>query len=456
LCLRENSPEKIREAFTYVEAAKSRTLVDLLAKNLRPKAKGTNIDDPDLFEQWNRLQEELDWLYNKVNQHEAKGDRRPAELDTYLESEIKSREQQLTKLLRRLQIADAEYASLQTASALNLAALSQVLAADEVLVEYFIAHEKVKVFLVGRDAVHAINPVTEARIVAERLLDLRFQLDKVMLQRRYVETHLATFQQSVSRCLEQLYAELIAPIETWIQGKDLVVIPHGLLHYIPFHALSHQGHYLSDQCAISYAPSASVFKLCRERAAPESHGALLLGVADTATPHLHDEIEAIKSLLPQAELLLNEEATVDRFKQVARQCRFLHLACHGVFRDDNPLFSSLKLADRWLNFYDLFNLDLDAELVTLSACHTGVNHISPGDELLGIMRGFLHAGVPSLILSLWAVDDRSTCDFMKHFYSALKKGVSKRSALRQAQVKTRADYPHPYYWAPFILIGKPD
>jgi CHAT domain-containing protein len=196
--------------------------------------------------------------------------------------------------------------------------------------------------------------------------------------------------------------------------------------------------------------------LCRERSSPESDGALLLGVSDEATPHLQDEIEVLKSLLPSADVLLGKEATVDKFKQAARRCRFLHLASHGVFRNDNPLFSSLKLGDRWLNFYDLFNLDLNAELVTLSACHTGVNHISPGDELLGIMRGFLHAGAPSLVLSLWAVDDRSTSDFMEHFYSALKEGCPKRAALRQAQIKTRADYPHPYYWAPFILIGKPD
>jgi CHAT domain-containing protein len=119
------------------------------------------------------------------------------------------------------------------------------------------------------------------------------------------------------------------------------------------------------------------------------------------------------------------------------------------------LFSSLKLADSWLNFYDIFNLDLNAELVTLSACQTGLSKVFAGDELVGLMRGFLYAGVPSLIVSLWAVNDRSSSEFMKLLYRRLTDGGRKRAALREAQLALKEAYPNPYYWAPFVLMGKP-
>ena len=117
------------------------------------------------------------------------------------------------------------------------------------------------------------------------------------------------------------------------------------------------------------------------------------------------------------------------------------------------MFSALKLADGWLNFYDIFNLDLQAELVTLSACETGMNEVFPGDELFGLMRGFLYAGAPSLIVSLWMVNDRSTAELMRGLYGGLRQGLSKRAALRQAQMAVKEKHHHPYFWAPFILMG---
>ena len=120
------------------------------------------------------------------------------------------------------------------------------------------------------------------------------------------------------------------------------------------------------------------------------------------------------------------------------------------------MFSFLKLADSNLNFYSLLDLKLNAEMVTLSACHTGVNMVFPGDELHGLMRGFLYAGAPSLVASLWAVGDRSTTEMMSEMYSLINEGASKRTALRKAQLTVRAQYGHPYYWAPFVLMGNPD
>jgi CHAT domain-containing protein len=118
------------------------------------------------------------------------------------------------------------------------------------------------------------------------------------------------------------------------------------------------------------------------------------------------------------------------------------------------MFSSLKLGDSWLNLFDIFNLQLGAELTVLSACETGMSAVWEGDELLGLARGFLYAGTPSLVVSLWTVNDRSTAELMRHFYGALQKGASKTSALQKAVIEVKAAFPHPYYWAPFMLMGK--
>jgi CHAT domain-containing protein len=133
------------------------------------------------------------------------------------------------------------------------------------------------------------------------------------------------------------------------------------------------------------------------------------------------------------------------------------MATHGDFRPDNPLFSGLSLADGWLTTLDIFNLRIRASLVTLSACQTGRSVVGGGDELLGLMRSFLAAGAASLVTTLWAVEDRSTASLMHNFYSRLVAGKTKGAALRSAQLALMKDpdYSHPYFWAPFFLVGDP-
>lgn len=118
------------------------------------------------------------------------------------------------------------------------------------------------------------------------------------------------------------------------------------------------------------------------------------------------------------------------------------------------MFSGIRLGDSYLSLYDLYQLKLEAELVTLSGCATGLNVVSSGDELLGLIRGLLYAGAKSLLLTLWNVHDRSTADFMTSFYRCLQEGGEKAGALQGAMQELREQYPHPYYWAPFALIGK--
>jgi CHAT domain-containing protein len=118
------------------------------------------------------------------------------------------------------------------------------------------------------------------------------------------------------------------------------------------------------------------------------------------------------------------------------------------------MFSSIRLGNSFLSLYDLYQLKLPVELMTLSGCSTGLNVVAAGDELIGLARGLLHAGAQSLVLSLWDVHDRSTAEYMRAFYGFLQQGKSKAEALQKAMLQLRASYPHPYQWAPFILIGK--
>jgi len=134
----------------------------------------------------------------------------------------------------------------------------------------------------------------------------------------------------------------------------------------------------------------------------------------------------------------------------------IHFSCHGYFDDLDPLSSGVELHNKEkLTAREIFNMRLNAELVTLSACETGLNEIKPGGELIGLTRSLLYAGTPSVIVSLWIVDSTSTQELMLEFYRLLKNGKDKADALKEAQIKImeKPEYSHPYYWAPFILVG---
>jgi CHAT domain-containing protein len=271
-----------------------------------------------------------------------------------------------------------------------------------------------------------------------------------------VEAHAEMLYRAAQYHLSELYKQLIAPLEHLLEGRPrLIVVPHQVLHYVPFHALFEGTKFIIDAHEVTYGASASVLKICRERRMkkrPEHD--LILAVADERTPHIYDEAAALHELLPKAKMFLGAEAREDRLREYAPSAGKIHIAAHGIFRSDNPMFSSLRLGDTWLNLFDIFNLQLGAELTTLSACETGMSAVWEGDELLGLARGFLYAGTPSLVVSLWMVNDRSTSQMMRRFYKGLQDGLSKSRALREAIIEVKAAFQHPYYWAPFILLGK--
>ena len=149
--------------------------------------------------------------------------------------------------------------------------------------------------------------------------------------------------------------------------------------------------------------------------------------------------------------LLRKQAPLPRY-------RVVHLAAHAQYSAQSPLGSGLRLHDRWLTVRDIYRLRLRADLVTLSGCETGLNSVRAGDELIGLVRGFLAAGARSVLVSLWRVNDESTLEFMKLLYGGWHRVVAgdltPAGALREAQLALLARQPHPAFWAPFVLVGR--
>ena len=149
---------------------------------------------------------------------------------------------------------------------------------------------------------------------------------------------------------------------------------------------------------------------------------------DEQAPFIDKEAQAVAQVLPGATLRIGYEATEQVLRTTGRGSRVIHIASHGFFRPENPMFSGIRLGDTYLNVYDLYRLRLRADLVTLSGCATGANVAAAGDELLGITRGLFCAGATTLVLSLWNVHDESTAQFMTGFYQRIADGADAAAA----------------------------
>ena len=450
LCL--TSPQKLEEAFEYIELAKSRSLMDRLMQPVHVPTE-SDAGQSDLVRSIRNLREELNWYYNLIEREQLKPEDRSPERIQKLEQEARSHEDDLMHALREATLDEASQAGLQMPSAVSLEKIRSALPADTAVVEYFRIQDRTVACVLTRDKLQ-IRPVTVESRVKKTLQLFQFQLAKFRLDPQYVSAFEEPMLKSTQGHLASLYQELIAPIADLIDAQHLVFAPHGLLHHIPFHALFDGESYLIDKYSVSYAPSASVYALCREKSANVSGGSLILGIADAQAPLILEEVKALRGILPNAKLFVGEAATEAVLKSHGPTSRIVHIATHGYFRQDNPMFSSIRLGDSYLSLYDLYHCKLPAELVVLSGCATGRNAVTPGDELMGLVRGLLQAGAQSLLLSLWDVHDASTRDFMIVFYSRLAQGMPKPLAVQAAMAEIRQAHPHPYYWAPFSLIGK--
>jgi len=450
LCL--NRPNGFEEAFRYIEQAKSRSLMDVLTHPVHVPTEN-DAGQSELVRSIRNLREELNWYYNLIEREQLRPEENSQARIEKLEQQARGREAGLMRALQEATVAEAHQAGFETPTNIPLEEIRAVLPADTLLVEYFCIRDRVISCVFGRDDLQ-IQPITLQSRVQKLLQLLQFQMAKFRLDPQYVSRFYDSLVESTMSHLQNLYQELLAPLVGSLQARHLVFIPHGILHYVPMHALHDGQNYVADRFSVSYAPSASIYSICQRRQPIAAKHSLIMGIADAHAPSILEEVSTIHKILPEAKLFTGESATQQALRQYGAGSRIVHIATHGYFRADNPMFSSIRLADSHLSLYDLYHLRLPAELVVLSGCATGLNVVKPGDEQIGLVRGLLQAGAQSLMLSLWDVHDSSTKEFMVAFYTRMQQGRSRPLALQEAMAEIRERYPHPYYWAPFLLIGK--
>jgi len=457
ILLDQNQPEQSLE---YVERAKSRALQDLLAYRIDLGFQARQEGDKSLVAELERMRGEREQL---LRYGETVGEIE-TEVDLLqIQQKVLEVEKEITNLWHKLLVRNADYARDASLWQVRTEAVQPYLNTETLLLEYFTVRGELVLFLVN-NGIGAVDETVRTFRLPVRITQVQQTLQRFGLNLRAVpqcsDTHMVNLESNARGILHQLYQWLIEPVSNLLaKYKRIIIVPHGPLHYLPFHALFDGNAYLIQKYQFSYLPAASFLRYIREG---KIGGQELLAVGHShhgLLPHTLEEAKMVAEVMG-AKALLEKAANCARVQAMIPDCRLLHIAGHGDFRPDNPLFSGLALADGWITTLDIFNLRLQASLVTLSACQTGRSIVGGGDELFGLMRAFISAGVASLVLSLWAVADQSTSQLMRIFYQNIAAGEEKGTALRKAQcsllqpVSAEANvYTHPYFWAPFFLVG---
>jgi len=442
----------VAEAFASMEAAKSRSMSEMIFQSGQSLPLG-DAGQSELVRRIRDLREELNWYYHRIELEQLRSEQGSPKRLLQLQERAVSHENELLRTLRELPANERENATLEAPADFSVKRLQSALPADTALVEYYSTEDRLLAAVVTRETIKII-PVSVVSRVLHFLHLLRFQLSKFRMGTAYAHRFERPLLQAAQGHLESLYIDLIAPLREYLTARHLVFVPHGALHFLPFHALREGSTYLCDHYTISYAPSATVFALCQEKTPRDLSNSLVMGIPDERAPQILSEVQSVASLLPHPELFVGSQATADVLRRRGANSSLLHIATHGNYRQDNPMFSGIHLGDGYLNLYDLYQIRLPARLVTLSGCATGMNFVSAGDELLGLQRGLFCAGATSLLLSLWDVHDESTAALMRAFYEDYIQTRNMPRALQNAMKHLCQQNPHPYFWAPFILIGK--
>jgi CHAT domain-containing protein len=376
---------------------------------------------------------------------------------------LASAQQAYGELLLEMRESNPSYTALIRGEATPARAVMAGLAPEEALLEYLVGDSTTLVFVVTADTLVA--------------LDLKLSHDAIAAQVDFVRSTLASPTEGATRRawrppLRRLYQQLVGPVEAsgLLAGKRrLLIAPHAELHYLPFSALVRPGppeQLLIERYLIEYVPSASVWLRLRGRLEPARGGGILaLAPRAKALPGSRAEVAAIRRIYgDRAQTLVGSPATERAFRDLAPGQEIVHLATYGVLNKHNPLFSYVEFGkapgeDGRLEVHEVFGLSLNARLLVLSACQTGVGagalaDVPPGDDWVGLVQGFLYAGASNVMATLWPVADVATARLMERFYGELATGRSEVEALALVQRAAVRDpeTAHPFFWAGFALV----
>ena len=434
-------------AFNYAERAKARAFLDQIANGRIDFRAGVDAQllqqEQDLNNQMAETQRQLIALRSQPQD----------QWDTATIAETDARltalQQDYASLLIQIKLQSPATASLVTVDVAPLEEIQSLLEPETTLVEYFVTGDRTFAFILTRDSFNTV------------LLDIRREdlVETITLLRDFSD-----LSDEIPPELQQLHQDLIEPLQPYLNSSRLIIVPHDILHYLPFAALTDGDRYLNDDYVISLLPSANTLQHLPEPHDLAQPTLLALGNPDISEPlsplqYAEEEVEAIARLF-NTQPLIGQAATESAVRSAGGAASILHLAAHGEYDPINSLFSTLHLAaddqhDGRLEVREIYGLDLtqSINLVVLSACQTNIGRQSRGDEIVGLNRAFLYAGTPAVMSSLWNVDDAATKRLMEEFYAYLNGGMSAAAALQKAQQAVRAEYPNPYFWSAFSITG---
>lgn len=426
----------------------------------------------------------------------------PREREQQLKKELATAEDALEEFQLEVRRSNPRYADLKYLQPFTYQRIQrELLDSDTALIEYVVGEEKSFAWFVSKDKISyvALPPKKElTRLVGDYRKSLAERVPAIAAKQSVASLKLQG---------RQLYQVLLHPFDTRLASvRKLIIVPDNALAYLPFETLvadsssagkgeGSNAYYLVERFALAYAPSASALAAVRSMESQAGSRGIIAfgdpvyngpGSEKTASPdgsrlsyytergfdlrrlpYTRNEVTSIGALFPATDrqVFLGAEANEQNVKrEKLDRYRYIHFAAHGVVDEENPARSGIILSlegsekeDGILQTTEIMRLKLNADLVTLSACRTGLGKVVSGEGVLGLTRAFLYAGTRSVAVSLWNVNDTATAELMKAFYRNLKRGMSKDEALRQAKLELlngkQAAWRHPYFWASFVLVG---
>ena len=477
----------LRQAYYFSEKSKAGVLRQTLSDN-SAKSFGLVPDSLLVFEK--QLKMDRSYYQTKMLGSKSKG-RDPAEVKDW-ENKLFDLNRSYDSLVLSFEKNYPEYYELKYRDdIIDINSMPGVLQGQsQAVVEYFLSDSTIFAFIITRDGYH----VSSAPLAPE-FDSLILGLREGIAERGRKKTEQ---QYDYATIAHQLYTQLFVPVKPYLSTKidQITIIPHGALSFVPFGLLlskapdkgtNYKGlAYLLKEYEIGYAYSGTLWakkyrpkkeweyqfagyapsyqtSLLANSKALDTYGEYRDDLADLQFSS--DEIQAAAGFF-SGTTFVGEAATESLFKKEGGKYQILHLAMHAIVDEDNPLQSKLiftqnsdSVEDGFLNAYELYNMDLDAELAVLSACNTGYGKLARGEGVMSLGRAFAYAGCPSILMSLWPAQDQATADIMTYFYEGLSAGHSKDKALREAKLKylenTEDLFAHPFYWAGFVLQGDP-
>ena len=414
---------KIEESWEVNERSKSRSFIDSLA--------GSKIKNPpEVY---------LEYKNNQKRLHSP-------ELTTEEQRSIKDRQKDIEYILQQ---NHPKIYRLAVVGAISYEEIKLAIPKDTSIVVYMATEDKLLAWVLDREAIKVFTmPVSY-----QNLTNMIESYRKILLAYR-----------SPDIIGEQIFAEILSPLMVQLNDKATIgFIPHGPLHYLPFPALPISDEYLTDRFLVFNLEHGSMIADLTGTRHHEKPRIVGLGNPDRGKdldlPFAQREVEVMTRYFPESTLLLNQQASISNLKQKLNQkIDYLHIASHGEFNMLNPKKSRILLApdsssEGDLTVESILSLSFQTDLITLSACETGLGDVSRCDEIVSLNRAFFLAGTKSIISTLWRIDDVASAMTMKRFYRYLSEGNSLSRSLQKAQANTRKFFPHPAYWSAFRLSG---